>query len=80
MVSVDEFFPEQNRKESIRLTWDDGPNFAINRSTYAPSVRLSIGALEDDDLEVSRGYAGLLADEKTIISSATPLLSRAAMS
>lgn len=56
------------------MVWDEGPDFAINRSTVGASIALSMGVAEDE-LEEARG--GLVYDEKSIVSSATPLLSRA---
>lgn len=72
-MKLGDYLPEQ-KAERETIIWNDGPDFAINRSTVGASIRLSIGVGEDE-LEEARG--GIVYDEKSIISSATPLLSRA---
>ena len=75
LVKLADYLPEQMGERRTTMVWDEGPDFAINRSTVGASIRMSMG-LGEDELEEARG--GIVYDEKSIISSATPLLSRAA--
>lgn len=75
LVRLHDYFPEQSPASRQTMVWDEGPDFAINRSTVGASIRLSMGVAEDE-LEEARG--GILHDEKSIVSSATPLLNRPA--
>lgn len=74
LVKLRDYLPEQRAERMTAMVWDEGPDFAINRSTVGASIALSMGVAEDE-LEEARG--GLVYDEKSIVSSATPLLSRA---
>ena len=71
---MEDFIPELKEARQS-LIWDEGPYFAINRSTVGLSMRNSVCAGEDE-LEEARG--GLVYDEKTIVSSTTPLLAKQA--